>query len=43
MTMPTVTLTDDLAGGDIQRRKQRGGPVPRIIMGATFGLARTQG
>jgi hypothetical protein len=30
----------DLAGGDLQRREQRGGAVPAVVVGAPLGQAR---
>jgi len=32
MPMPSMTLADDLAGGDIKRREQRGRPMPNVIV-----------
>ena len=40
--MPREALVGHLAGGDLQRSKQGGGPVPRIIVGAPLGAARAQ-
>ncbi len=36
----TVELADHAAGLQFQRRKQRGGPVTLVVMGAPLGLAR---
>ena len=38
--MAAVRLADDLASLHIERRKQRRRPVPCVIVGAAFGLAR---
>ena len=33
MAMPSMTLADHLPGRDIQRRKERGGAVPNVVVG----------
>jgi hypothetical protein len=40
--MPPVQFADDPAGRDIERRTQRRGPVPHVIMRVSFGLSRAQ-
>ena len=37
------TLPDDLAGGDVQRREQRGGAVACVVMGASLDLSGSHG
>jgi len=41
--MALLVLADDLAGLGIQRSKQAGGAVPRIVVGAAFDLPRSHG
>ncbi|HEX5481908.1 MAG TPA: hypothetical protein VFZ08_04705 [Terriglobia bacterium] len=41
--MAAVQLTDHAAGLQFQRRKQRGGPVALVVVGAPLGLAGSQG
>ena len=38
-TVPAVELPDDPAGGQVERGKQRGGSVPRVVVRAAFDLA----
>src|SRR5439155_21679238 len=38
-TMATMQLTNDAAGLQFQRRKQRSGPVTLVVVGAPLGLA----
>ncbi len=37
--MPLVAFADHEAGGDVERREQRGRAVPDVAMGSTFGHA----
>ena len=41
-TVPTMRLTDDLAGGDVERCKERGRAVARIVVRAPLGDAGGQ-
>jgi len=38
--MPAMTLANDAPGRDIQRGKQRRGPVPDVVMGPALRLPR---
>jgi hypothetical protein len=38
--VPFVALADHKAGGDVERREQRGGAVADVAVGAPFGHAR---
>jgi hypothetical protein len=40
--MASVHLTDDFAGGDVKRGKQRRDAVARLVVRASFGDARSQ-
>jgi hypothetical protein len=42
-TMALLILADDFAGLGIQRSKQAGGAVPRIVVGAALDLPRPMG
>lgn len=42
-TVPRQTFANDLAGGDVERRKQRGGAVPLVIVRVPLGLAGAHG
>jgi len=35
--MPSMTLADDDAGRDVEGGKQRGGPMPTVIMRPSLG------
>ena len=37
--MPAMTLADDLAGRDVERREQRGRAVPAVVVRAALGRA----
>ena len=37
------TLSDNLAGGDVQRREERGGAVAHVVVGVPLDLARSHG
>ena len=41
--MARKTLSDNLAGGDVQRREERGGAVAHVVVGAPLGLTRPHG
>ena len=38
----TVKFADDLAGGHVQRSKQRGGPMSHVVMGTSLRYPRSQ-
>jgi hypothetical protein len=40
VAVPWLALVDDPAGGNLQRGKQRRGPVPDVVVGALLGSAR---
>jgi len=42
VAVPREALVGHLAGGDLQRCEQGGGPVPHIIVGAPLGAARAE-
>jgi hypothetical protein len=42
-SMPSMSLTDDLAAGHVEGGEERGGAVPAVIMGAPLGHAGAYG
>lgn len=41
MLVPGFTLCNDRASGDVERRKQGGGPVTNVIVGDPFDIAES--